>query len=129
MWLDGAERFFDRLFGAILPQSDPEPVLVLLSILTATRDIETNALTDFFTQNCQKISQYCSTASDLHLLLFSLLLQLDRPSGPFIQYFKSIKEPIFNSLIANLIARCSPEAFICIEKMDENRDKKSVEEY
>lgn len=110
--LDEAEKFFDRLFGAILSQTDSEPALVLLSILAATRDIETNALTDFFTQNCKGITQYCSIASDLHLLLFSLLLQLDRPSGPFIQHFKSIKDPIFNSLIANLIARCS-QLYLC----------------
>lgn len=112
--LDEADKFFDRLFGAILSQSDSEPALVLLSILSATRDIETNALTDFFTQNCTGITQYCSTASDLHLLLFSLLLQLDRPSGPFIQHFKSIKDPIFNSLIANLIARCS-QLYVCCQ--------------
>ena len=105
--LEHADDFFKNLFDCILIQRDPEPALVLLSILSATRDIETNALTDFFTQNCTQITNYCLTASDLHLLLFSLLLQLDRPSGPFIQHFKAIKEPMFNSLVANLIARSS----------------------
>lgn len=110
--LNESDKFFDRLFGAILSQTDPYPALVLLSVLSATGDIETNALTDFFIQNCKGITQYCTIASDFHLLLFSLLIQLDRPSGPFIQHFKAIKEPIFNSLVANLVARSS-QLYIC----------------
>lgn len=104
--LEKADMFFDNLFKSILSSQQPEPVLVLISLLTATRDIETNALTDFFTLKCKEISSYCLTASDLHLLLFSLLLQLDRPEGPFILEFKNQDATIFNSLITNLLARC-----------------------
>lgn len=104
--------FFDNLFISILSQTDSEPALVLLSLLAATRDVQTNSLTDFFTEKCGEIAQYCLTASDLHLLLFSLLLQIDRPSGPFIQHFRALNQPLFNSLVANLFARCS-QLYVC----------------
>ena len=104
--------FFDNLFISVLSQTDAEPALVLLSLLAATRDVQTNSLTDFFTEKCGEITQYCMTASDLHLVLFSLLMQIDRPSGPFIQHFRAIKQPVFNSVVANLIARCS-QLYVC----------------
>jgi hypothetical protein len=110
--LEAADAFFDLLFASTLRHPDAGPVLVLLSLLSATRDVETNALTDFFIAHCPAITEFCLAASDLHLLLFSLLLQLDRPSGPFTRHFRSARQPPFKSLVANMIAR-SAQLFVC----------------
>jgi hypothetical protein len=124
--IDQSQPFFRSLFDSILPQSDPSPALVLLSLLAATRDIDTNALTDFFSERCEDIVRYCMKASDLHLLLFSMLLQFDRPSGPFIRHFRPASDsqdrvfggPDFKALLANeinLIARAS-QLFVCCRR-------------
>jgi hypothetical protein len=130
--LGDAPGFFDVLFNSILARRESEPSLVLLSLLSATRDIETNALVDFFIAHCDALTKYCLVASDLHILLLSLLLQLDRPAGPFVQAFKikqkeskqdqqkSRDEPResdskpgdLNVLISNLFARCC-QLYVC----------------
>ncbi|EAY12377.1 hypothetical protein TVAG_246110 [Trichomonas vaginalis G3] len=113
--LQQADRFFDYLFKTILSQRDSESVIVLLSVLVATCDIETNALTDFFIAKVDQIVNFSMQASDLHILFFSLLLQLERPNGPFADRFRQLNPKvltIFNSLVANLLARCT-QLYVC----------------
>lgn len=110
--LDKSQEFFDNLMESIFKNKFAEPALVLISLLVATRDIETNSLTDFFINESEMIIQYCLNASDLHILLLSLLLQLERPTGPFVSKFKEKNPKIFNSLVANLMARCS-QMYLC----------------
>ena len=120
--LQNSTQFFDKLFSSILSQKQSETVLVLLSILVATRDIETNALTDFFISNYEKILSFCFQASDLHILLFSLLLQLERPNGPFIEAFRDTNKHYpekFRPLVANLLARCT-QFYICCRPVEQS---------
>jgi hypothetical protein len=77
--------FFKIHFDSTLAHRDSDPMFVLLSLLSVTRDVETNALADFFAERCKKITEFCHAASDVHLRLFSILLPFDRPSGPCIQ--------------------------------------------
>ena len=124
--LQNSKQFFDKLFSSILNQNQPETVLVLISLLVATRDIETNALTDFFITKCDQIVSYCFQASDLHILLFSLLLQLERPSGAFIEAFRDTNKHYpekFRPLVANLLARCT-QFYICCRPMQQTLFKK-----
>ena len=85
--LQNADIFFSDLFRTLFAQTDYESCLVLISLLVATRDIETNALTDYFISHCDETIQYCLQASDIYILLFSLLLHLERPNGPFVARF------------------------------------------
>lgn len=124
--LQNADDFFEKLFNSILGQDQPETVLVLLSLLVATRDIETNALTDFFISKNDKIVSFCIQASDLHILLFSLLLQLERPCGPFAEVFMDQKKhnpEKFRPLVANLLARCT-QFYICCRPVQKSLFRK-----
>lgn len=121
--LQQSDKFFDKLFKSIFSQQEPENVLVFLSILVATRDIETNALTDFFITKVDQLVKFSMQASDLHILLFSLLLQLERPNGPFAEQFKRSHPPIFNSLVANLLAR-STQLYVCCRPVQQTMFRK-----
>jgi hypothetical protein len=52
---EASDRFFKFFFDSTLPHRDSDPVLVLLSLLLATRDVETNALADFFAERCKEL--------------------------------------------------------------------------
>lgn len=124
--LQNSDQFFENLFSSILGQEESETVLVLLSLLVATRDIETNALTDFFISKSEQIVSFCMQASDLHILLFSLLLQLERPSGPFEEIFRDPKKhnpERFRPLVANLLARCT-QFYVCCRPVQKSFFKK-----
>ena len=108
--------FFNALIDSVLNTKkylEQEPVLLFLSILSATGDVETNALVDFFTERCDDISDFCMCSSDSHLLLLSLLLQIDRPNGAFGSRFRNViqnssdKLITFCSLVSNLMSRAS----------------------